>query len=275
MIGIQIPETVNYFVAKLGNIPDISCVLRLVFDCLKKLSAQPGLVQRFLKFLTGSQEMTNLTLIIGNKNYSSWSLRPWIFMKHFDLEFQEKRIALFTETTEQELAPYFSDYKVPILLDGDFTVWDSLSILEYLSENYLSFKGWPADKKARAFARSISAEMHSSFSNVRNELPMNCRKKFSNIKLSSEASREIQRIKDIWQKARSQFGSSGEWLFGDYSIADAMYAPIALRFAGYSIPLTGIEEAYVQTVRKHPHIIEWIEAGKLEKEVIAMDEIDD
>lgn len=218
--------------------------------------------------------MSKLTLIIGNKNYSSWSLRPWIFMKHFKIEFEEKRIALFIETTDQELAPYFSDYKVPILVDGDFIVWDSLAILEYLSENYLGTKGWPTDAKARAVARSISAEMHSSFTNVRNELPMNCRKQFSNIKLSPEATREVQRIKDLWQKARQEYGATGEWLFGEYSIADAMYAPIALRFAGYSIPLTGIQEDYVQTVLKHPHIIEWMEAGKLEKEVIAMDEID-
>jgi glutathione S-transferase len=218
--------------------------------------------------------MTKLTLIIGNKNYSSWSLRPWIFMKHFNIEFAEKRIPLFTETTDQELAPYFSDYKVPVLLDDDFVVWDSLSILEYLSENYLDSKGWPEDVKARALARSVSAEMHSSFSNVRNELPMNCRKIFHDIRLSPEATREVGRIKDLWRKCRKEYGTNGEWLFGQYSIADAMYAPIALRFAGYSIPLSGIEEAYVKTVLAHPSIIEWIQDGKAEREIIEMDEID-
>lgn len=218
--------------------------------------------------------MTTLTLIIGNKNYSSWSLRPWIFMKHFNLAFTEKRIPLFTETTDQELEPYFSDYKVPVLLDGDVTVWDSLAILEYLSESYLDSKGWPEDAKTRALARSVSAEMHSSFVNVRSEMPMNCRKTFHNIKLSDAAAREVERIKTLWRTCRTEHGGQGEWLFGQYSIADAMYAPIALRFAGYSIPLTGIEQAYVESVLAHPNINQWIEAGKAEKEVIAEDEID-
>jgi len=218
--------------------------------------------------------MTKLTLIIGNKNYSSWSLRPWIFMKHFNIEFQEKRVPLFTDSTNQELEPYFSDYKVPILMDDDFIIWDSLSILEYLSENYLDSKGWPDDVKARALARSISAEMHSSFTNVRSELPMNCRKTFHNIKLPPEATREVGRIKDLWRKCRTEYGYNGEWLFGQYSIADAMYAPVALRLAGYGIPLTGIEESYVKTVLAHPSIIQWIDAGKEEKEIIEMDEIE-
>jgi glutathione S-transferase len=195
-------------------------------------------------------------------------------MQHFNIEFREKRIPLFTETTDQELEPYFSDCKVPILVDDDFVIWDSFSILEYLSENYLDSKGWPDDVKARALARSISAEMHSSFANVRNELPMNCRKTFHDIKLTPEAVREVGRIKDLWQKCRTEYGDQGEWLFGQYSIADAMYAPIALRFAGYSIPLAGIEKSYVNTVLAHPNIIQWMEAGKVEKEVIAMDEID-
>jgi len=218
--------------------------------------------------------MSNLTLIIGNKNYSSWSLRPWILMKYYQLDFEENRVALFIESTAAELAEYNSDFKVPILKDNDLVVWDSLAILEYVSEQYLDNRGWPTEAKTRAFARSISAEMHSSFSNVRNELPMNCRKKFDNIELSKSAEREIERIKALWRKCRSEYGSSGEWLFGDYSIADAMFAPIALRFDGYSIPLSGIEADYVNSVLKHPSIVEWVEAGKLETEVIEADEID-
>ncbi len=218
--------------------------------------------------------MSNLTLIIGNKNYSSWSLRPWIFMRHFGIEFQEKRIPLFTESTDRELAPYFSDCKVPVLLDGDYVVWDSLSILEYLSENYLDSRGWPADVKACAFARSVSAEMHSSFANLRNELPMNCRKKFSNITLSDNAAREIGRITQIWRRCQTDFGADGEWLFGDFSVADAMYAPIALRFEGYGIPLAEADKSYVQQVLNHPGIVEWIASGKQEKEVIEMYELE-
>jgi len=217
--------------------------------------------------------MSGLTLIIGNKNYSSWSLRPWVFMKHYHIEFAEKRVPLFTATTAAELAEYGSGSKVPVLKDSELIVWDSLAILEYVSEKFLQGKGWPHNENARAVARSVSAEMHSSFTNVRNELPMNCRKNFTNIKLSAEAKNEIERIKTIWRTCRTQYAAEGEWLFGKYSIADAMYAPIALRFHGYNIPLEGIEAEYVESVLKQPCINEWIEAGKIEKEIIAEDEI--
>ena len=195
-------------------------------------------------------------------------------MKHNKIEFDEKRVALFTETTDEELTQYNSDFKVPILQDGDLVVWDTLSILEYLSEKYLESNGWPRESNARAIARSISCEMHSSFTNVRNELPMNCRKKFHDIRLTSEAEREIERIKTLWRQCRKEYGNEGEWLFGKYSIADAMFAPIALRFEGYSIPLGQVEKAYVKSVLNQPCIIEWIEAGKLESEVIEEDEIE-
>jgi glutathione S-transferase len=218
--------------------------------------------------------MSDLTLIIGNKNYSSWSLRPWILMKYYRVDFLEKRVALFTDTTAGELSEYNSDLKVPILKDKELVVWDSLSILEYVSEQYLSGQGWPRDKKARAVARSVCSEMHSSYFNVRNELPMNCRKQFNSISLSKSAEKEIERIRALWRKCRSEYGSEGEWLFGNYSIADAMFAPIALRFSGYNIPLSGIEEAYVKSVSEDPAIVEWIEAGKLETEVIETDEIE-
>jgi glutathione S-transferase len=218
--------------------------------------------------------MSKLTLIIGNKNYSSWSLRPWILMNHYQVNFDEKRVALFTDNTDEELSAYNSDLKVPILQDDELVVWDSLSILEYISEQYLDNQGWPTNRKARAIARSISAEMHSSYFNVRNELPMNCRKKFMNIKLSEGAEREVARIKGLWGKCRTEYGKNGEWLFGEYSIADAMFAPIALRFSGYDIPLAGVEADYVKSVLNHPGIVEWMEAGKLETEVIEADEID-
>ena len=217
---------------------------------------------------------SDLTLVIGNKNYSSWSLRPWVFMKHYQIAFQEKRVALFTDTTADELAPYNSDFKVPVLQDGGLQVWDSLAILEYLSENYLSARGWPADGQARAVARSISCEMHSSFANVRRELPMNVRKKLRHVTPSSDAEREIERIKSLWRQCRTQYGTDGEWLFGEYSIADAMFAPIALRLEGYSIPLAGIEASYVQSVLAQPCISEWIAAGTQETEVIAENEIE-
>ncbi|MCW8853432.1 MAG: glutathione S-transferase family protein [Gammaproteobacteria bacterium] len=217
--------------------------------------------------------MSKLTLIIGNKNYSSWSLRPWVFLKQKQIAFDEKRVALFTQTTDKELAEYNSDSKVPVLKDGDLVIWDSLSILEYIAEKYPHVNGWPVEQDARAFARSVSCEMHSSFFSVRNELPMNCRKKFKNIQLSSDAEREIERIRNLWRQCRTQFGQQGKWLFGEYSIADAMFAPVALRFAGYGISLDGIEADYVTCVLNQACIINWIEAGKKEKEVIEEDEI--
>ncbi|MEZ5541486.1 MAG: glutathione S-transferase family protein [Pseudomonadota bacterium] len=218
--------------------------------------------------------MPDLTLIIGNKNYSSWSLRPWLFMRHFGLDFTERRVALFTDTTERELAPWFSDGKVPILLDGDLVVWDSLAILEYLSERHLNGRGWPTDSGARAMARAISAEMHSSFGQVRSELPMNCRRRFRDVPLSAAALREIERVKAIWCRCRTDHGRDGDWLCGQFSIADAMYAPVALRFFGYTVALDGIAAAYVDTVLADPHVRAWMAAGETEAEVIAEDELD-
>lgn len=218
--------------------------------------------------------MSELALVIGNKNYSSWSLRPWVFMQQNNIEFREIRVTLSVETTAEQLAEYGSDLKVPVLKDGNLLVWDSLSILEYLSEKYLDCKGWPGDPTARATARSVSCEMHSSFSSIRNALPMNCRKTFHDIRLSTQTKREIERVKLLWRQCRTGFGRHGEWLFGDYSIADAMYAPIALRFHGYGIALEGIEKAYVQSVLEQPCIKNWIAASVLEKEIIAEDETD-
>jgi len=217
--------------------------------------------------------MSTKTLVIGNKNYSSWSLRPWIFMRQMGLEFREKRVALFVETMEQELAPYFSNSKVPVLLDNNFVVWDSLAIMEYLSENYLNGRGWPVDVKARAVARSVSAEMHSSFASLRSALPMNCRKKFHGFKLAPEVQRDIDRVKAIWQKCRTEYHDGGKWLFGEFSIADAMFAPVALRFTGYDVALNQLEQNYVQAFLDHADMKEWVAAGEQEKETIDRDEV--
>jgi glutathione S-transferase len=212
--------------------------------------------------------MPDLTLVIGNKNYSSWSLRPWLFMKHAGIEFTEKRIALYTETSHSELQPYFSNFKVPVLMDGDLIIWDSLAILEYLAEQFPDCEGWPMDPAFRAHARAVSAEMHSSFVALRSELPMNCRKQYSSVKLSADAQSDVDRIKTLWRMCRTEYGAAGEWLFGRFSIADAMFAPIALRFAGYGITLAGVEATYMQSILAHPAIIAWMEAGRQETEVL-------
>jgi len=171
------------------------------------------------------------------------------------------------------LVAYNSDSKVPVLKDGELLIWDTLAILEYVSETYLGSAGWPEDRGARAVARSVSNEMHSSFGDLRNKIPMNCRKKSLSIKLSSAAMADIERVKLLWCQCRTQFGQEGEWLFGRYFIADAMFAPIALRFDGYNIPLGDIENAYVQSVLGQSSIQEWIASGVAEKEVIEEDDV--
>ena len=194
-------------------------------------------------------------------------------MRHFKLKFNEQRVPLFTESTETALAAYFSDSKVPVLVDADLTVWDSLAICEYLSENYLDNKAWPEDSHTRAVARSVSAEMHSSFANLRNEMPMNCHRENASITLSEKALHEVDRVKQVWRKCRSEYGSDGRWLFGSFSIADAMFAPVALRFQTYGVELDSLEKQYAQSVLSHPDVLGWAEAGRLETEIITEDEL--
>jgi glutathione S-transferase len=217
--------------------------------------------------------MAQLTLIIGNKNYSSWSLRPWLLMRHFNIDFSETRVPLYTDSTASALSVYFSNGKVPVLIDGDLTIWDSYAICEYVSDAYLDNQAWPADTAARAVARAACAEMHSSFPALRSEMPMNCRRPPDSIKLSPEALADIERIKNIWQKCRNEYGHKGEWLFGEFSIADAMYAPVALRFHSYAIELDAVSSAYVGSVLQHADVISWMEVGRQESEVIAVAEI--
>lgn len=208
--------------------------------------------------------MSGLTLIIGNKNYSSWSLRPWIFMKNAGIEFAEKRVALDTDQTKTQLEPYFSNNKVPVLMDEDLIVWDSLAILEYIAEKYPDSHGWPVDSGARATARSVSAEMHSSFLELREDLPMNCRKKFTNFSISSAAQKDINRINILWRDCKKRFSNQSPWLFGDFCIADAMFAPVCFRFYSYGVKLDGFEKEYVKSMLSLPHIIDWRKAAQKE-----------
>jgi glutathione S-transferase len=218
--------------------------------------------------------MPSYTLIIGNKNYSSWSLRPWLWMKHVGIAFEERRVALFVEDTDERLAPYFSNLKVPVLLDDDLIVWDSLSILEYLADRHPEKNGWPGDRRARATARSMGAEMHSSFIALRSELPMNCRKRLDSFPISPEVGKDVERILALWGYCRDRFGHDGPWLFGEFRIADAMFAPVALRFYGYKVPLDDVGDAYVQAVCAHPFVADWIESGKAEQAVIEASEVE-
>ena len=216
--------------------------------------------------------MSQYTLVIGNKNYSSWSLRPWIWMKQAGIPFTEKRVSLFVDTTRTELEPYFSNYKVPVLQDGDLLVWDTLAILEYLGEKHPQAAAWPEDLQARALARSISAEMHSSFTALRGAMPMNCRKYYPEFEYSDTVQRDIDRVVRLWTHCRKEYGAGGDWLFGRYSIADAMYAPVVMRFHGYDVKLPRVAQLYVETTLANPFIEEWVEAGRQETETIEQNE---
>ncbi len=213
-----------------------------------------------------------LKLIIGNKNYSSWSLRPWFFMKQMGLPFVEHRVALYEAESDSKLEAYFSNYKVPVLQNDALIVWDSLAIMEYLSDTHLDNRGWPQASEIRAVARSISAEMHSSFTALRSALPMNCRKQFQNFDLTTDVQKDIRRIEQIWRYCRQRYSQAGGWLFGDFSIADAMFAPVVLRFQGYGVPLDAVAKEYMQWVMTNTHLQDWVEAGRCETEVIAEDE---
>lgn len=212
---------------------------------------------------------TQLTLVIGNKNYSSWSLRPWLFLKYMEVSFHEVRIPLYTETSEMQIKAYSPSAKVPVLHDGDLMVWDSIAICEYVNDKYLAGQGLPQDISTRAIARSISAEMHSGFMAMRKELPMNCRRKIPNLSFSAEAQQDISRICEIWRTCRTQYGQHGPWLFGPFSIADAMFAPVAFRLNIYGIALGNMEQAYVDALLGLPALQAWQQAAQQETEVIS------
>ncbi|MBW4422907.1 MAG: glutathione S-transferase family protein [Nostoc desertorum CM1-VF14] len=214
--------------------------------------------------------MTQLTLVIGNKNYSSWSLRPWLAMKQFGLEFNEIRIPLYKSPDySAKIRQYSPAGKVPVLLHDMQTVWDSLAICEYLAETFPTLQFWPEDKAARAFARSISAEMHSGFQNLRQNMSMNCRTKYPGKGLASGVQQDIDRITSIWQESRQKFGDGGNFLFGHFAIADAFFAPVVVRFVTYDVQLDPVSRDYVEAVLALPAMQEWIKAAKNETETIS------
>jgi len=215
--------------------------------------------------------MSDLTLVIGNKNYSSWSLRPWILMKHLGLPFDEKLVRLYTPESKDELLKHGPSGRVPILHHGDITVWDSLAICEYVAE--ISGKGWPKSPAARAVARSVSAEMHSGFTNLRMEWPMNARARNRRTPMTPGLEADIDRIEEIWLDCRRRFGSEGPWLFGEFSIADAMYAPVVLRFNTYGTQISENARWYIATVIEDRFLQEWVLASKSEPWEIEASEV--
>ncbi|HEY9734813.1 MAG TPA: glutathione S-transferase family protein [Trichocoleus sp.] len=215
-----------------------------------------------------------LKLVIGNKNYSSWSLRAWLFLQESGLNFEEVKLPLSTRQWQQNIGRYTPAGKVPVLLDGSLSIWDTLAIFEYVLECYSTAIGWPTDGVARAIARSVSAEMHAGFLAVRAELPQNlrARKHWMRSQLSQDCQQQIQRIEQIWADYKSRYGHTGDWLFGSLSIADIMYAPVALRFVTYSIQIDPNAQWFVDAVQALPSVQQWVAAAAAEPE--ALSEID-
>ncbi|HYD81233.1 MAG TPA: glutathione S-transferase family protein [Paucimonas sp.] len=209
-----------------------------------------------------------LTLIIGNKNYSSWSMRPWVAMKAFGISFEEVRIALRRPETSTKIVHYSAAGRVPVLIDGEITVWDSLAICEYLAEQFPEKNLWPRDVAARAMARSICAEMHSGFTGLRSDMWMNIRARFPGKGRTMAAQADIGRISEIWETCLSRSGPRG-YLFGDFSIADAYFSPVVMRFRTYGVSLGPALDAYAARVAAHPAVARWIAEAEAETERVA------
>jgi len=211
--------------------------------------------------------MPNLVLVIGNKAYSSWSLRPWLLMRQAGIAFDEVRLSLYAQGAAQKILQYSATGKVPVLMDGGLKIWDSLAICEYLAEKHPHKQLWPADVATRALARAISAEMHSGFTNLRTQMPMNVRRQIPGRAKTPEVVADIVRIEAIWKDCRSRHGKRGLFLFGAFSIADAMYAPVVSRLRTYGVTLAGEAGEYAGAIHALPAMQEWIAGAHAEIEV--------
>ena len=210
-----------------------------------------------------------MKLIIGNKNYSSWSLRGWLACKQSGLAFEEITVPLYGEDwdekkrADEDLAP--SSGKVPILWDDDCVVWDSLAIIDFLADRVGRDRFWPKDEPARAMARSMVAEMHSSYLALRRQLPMNVRRRIEGVEPSGETRADIVRILSLWAEARARFGKGGPFLFGSFGAADIIYAPVVSRFITYGVPVPGFAVAYIQAIWEHDWMQAWVNAAEAEE----------
>lgn len=217
-------------------------------------------------------------LIIGNQKYSSWSLRPWLVMKEFKIDFTEIKIYLYKSESKEKILKYSPSGKVPALIHSehqkdDLVIWDSLAICEFLAEEHPTKYLWPEDRYLRAQARSVSHEMHSGFNAIRNDLPMNCNTSIVLKNISHDLQADIKRVCDIWQELRTKHSSKGPYLFGEFSICDAMFAPIALRFNSYGIKVGPLEQEYIKQILQMPSVKIWMAAGCEESEILEMCEI--
>ena len=213
------------------------------------------------------------TLVIANKCYSSWSLRPWLLMKQLGIPFDEIVIPLDLPDTKAKVLAHSPAGKVPILIDGDVTVWESIAIMEYIGDAFAPV--WPSDRDARAMARSVAAEMHAGFPALRSACPMNLGRKFAQKDRGEAVARDVARFSEIVRQARERFGAGGPFLFGAFSAADAMYAPLVTRLDTYSIAIDATTRAYVDAILALPAFQEWRSAALQEEWIVDADEVDE
>jgi len=213
--------------------------------------------------------MPPFTLIIGNKNYSSWSLRAWLALQQTGAAFEEIRIPLDTPQPRSQILQHSPTGKVPALRHGEILLWESLAICEYLAELFPDRHLWPSEATTRAIARCVSTEMHAGFAALRQQLPMDCRSRHTWKGTPPNVQADIDRILDLWRTCRQQFGEGGDFLFGRLTIADAMFAPVVTRFVTYGVPLDAIAQAYTEAILALPAMQDWMAAAAAEIEVLA------
>jgi glutathione S-transferase len=210
--------------------------------------------------------MAHYTLVIGNKAYSSWSLRPWLLMKHAGIAFDEVRIPLYQDGHVAKIRGYSAAGKVPVLIDGGITVWESLAICEYVAERHPGKQLWPDDAGARAYGRAISTEMHAGFAALREKMGMNVRRVMPAVAIASDVAADIARVEAIWSESLRRYG--GPFLLGTFSIADAMFAPVATRFKTYAVALSASAQSYADRLLALPAMKEWYAVAAAETEVL-------
>jgi glutathione S-transferase len=215
------------------------------------------------------------TLVIGNKLYSSWSLRPWLLLKQLGIAIDEVLIPLDRPDTKARIHEHSPAGKVPILIEGDIAVWESIAIMDHVGETYEDAEVWPRDPHARAMARSVAAEMHAGFMALRSACPMNLGKRFGERERGDKVAHDVARATGIFREARGRFGSGGPFLFGEFSAADAMYAPVVTRLDTYSIPVDPVSQEYMGAILSLPTFQEWRTAALEESWVLEHDEVDE
>ncbi len=213
-----------------------------------------------------------LELVIGNKNYSSWSMRPWVLLRQAEIPFQEVQLKFAQDVSVIGVEKYSPTRKVPVLLVDGEPVWDTLAICETAAELFPKKQLWPADERARRVARSVCAEMHSGFQALRSRMPMNIRSRYPGKGLTPESKKDIERVVELWTDCRERFGGAGNFLFGRFSIADAFYAPVVMRFQAYAVKVPSPAQAYCEAVQGLSAVREWCAAARRETEFVAADE---